>query len=533
MNLLIVDDEVDAIQTVINKVDWSRLPFSHRYTATSKAQAIEQITTRTIDVLLCDIEMPRGSGLELLEWINQEGHDIACIFMTCHADFSYAQQAIQLGSEDYVLKPLDFQSLGDTLGQTAKKLAERRRLQQIDSHWADSQREITRQFWRKLFSGDIAANRESMLQYWSQQHLDFPVDNQFLPLLLVVKRWEESVSKEDQKLFSYALRNVADEIFTLEQSQREVIPLGEDKVLVLLSLEHPQAPAAQKETLDEHGRAVVRVAEEYLSASVCCYVGEAVEITQLPQQLDQLVALDFNNVLLSEQVIFLRENITRYQEHQGEHYTLWHELVAGGQYNTLRRTIEEELAKALAEHRLTREYLSQMSGAFYVVLFEYSLKNSLYRKELFRTEEAARLSQNASDSMEDFLQWVKYSTHLLEGYDKERTQVSDPVEQAKAYIEANLEQELTVESVAEAVYLHPDYLNRIFKREEGQVISRYITEQKIQRAKWLLTHTEHDIGEVAARVGYYNYSSFRRNFTRLVNMSPSEYKSKMIENNDQ
>ena len=53
---------------------------------------------------MSDIEMPGESGLQLLEWVRNEQMEIACIFLTAHADFTYAKTAMRLDSVDYILQ---------------------------------------------------------------------------------------------------------------------------------------------------------------------------------------------------------------------------------------------------------------------------------------------------------------------------------------------------------------------------------------------------------------------------------------------
>lgn len=102
VDILIVDDEISAIEAVQKGIHWDKLAVSSIYTATSMKEAIEQLNKHNIDIMLSDIEMPRGTGLELLQWLKQNKPEVGCIFMTCHADFKYAQKAIQLGSIDYL-----------------------------------------------------------------------------------------------------------------------------------------------------------------------------------------------------------------------------------------------------------------------------------------------------------------------------------------------------------------------------------------------------------------------------------------------
>ncbi len=121
MNLLIVDDEISSIRAVSHMLDWETIGIDRCFTALSAAEARQCMEENQIDLLLCDIEMPQQSGLELLEWVNEQQLQISCVYMTCYAEFSYAQKAIQLGSEAYLLKPIDPEELKSVLTAAIQK----------------------------------------------------------------------------------------------------------------------------------------------------------------------------------------------------------------------------------------------------------------------------------------------------------------------------------------------------------------------------------------------------------------------------
>lgn len=129
MKLLIVDDEVLAIQGLVDDIPWEELHFDEIFTATSYAQAVNLLRTKQIDVLLCDIEMPLRSGLDLVKWVKEQKPDIQCIFLTCHDSFAFARQAIELECVGYVLKPADTYEVMEVLrkaeGKVKKALAQK------------------------------------------------------------------------------------------------------------------------------------------------------------------------------------------------------------------------------------------------------------------------------------------------------------------------------------------------------------------------------------------------------------------------
>ena len=87
MNLLIVDDNVPMVRGLKKSVDWEKLSVRHVYEAFSIAQARKILEEETIDLLLCDIEMPSGSGLDLLEWVNEQKICCVSVILSSFADF--------------------------------------------------------------------------------------------------------------------------------------------------------------------------------------------------------------------------------------------------------------------------------------------------------------------------------------------------------------------------------------------------------------------------------------------------------------
>ena len=99
MNLLIVNDEMLTAETMKTDIEWKSYGIDEVYTAFDAGQARTVIQSQTVDIMLCDIEMPGDNGIELLRWVRNENLPIECIFLTCHPKFSYAQEAITLNSD--------------------------------------------------------------------------------------------------------------------------------------------------------------------------------------------------------------------------------------------------------------------------------------------------------------------------------------------------------------------------------------------------------------------------------------------------
>lgn len=85
---------------------------------------------------------------------------------------------------------------------------------------------------------------------------------------------------------------------------------------------------------------------------------------------------------------------------------------------------------------------------------------------------------------------------------------------------------ITREELASQVFLSPDYMAKVFKKETGKRISDYLSEVRLQEAKCLLTDTTRSISDIASSLSYANFSGFSRMFKSETGLSPAEYRKK-------
>jgi two-component system, response regulator YesN len=121
MNILLVDDDQTTLRRLQTEVAWASLDISNQYCATSAAMARAILARYQIHLLICDIEMPMENGLQFISEIRKSGADISCIILTAHARFSFAQEAVALGVESYILKPLDIPQVERTVAKAIAK----------------------------------------------------------------------------------------------------------------------------------------------------------------------------------------------------------------------------------------------------------------------------------------------------------------------------------------------------------------------------------------------------------------------------
>lgn len=111
MNLLIVDDEIVTTQVLEEQLDRALLSIDQIYVAYNTSMARDILQKNKVELILCDIEMPKENGIHFLEWVREQKIQTEVIFLTSHEKFEYAYGAVQNGAANYLLKPIDMNKI--------------------------------------------------------------------------------------------------------------------------------------------------------------------------------------------------------------------------------------------------------------------------------------------------------------------------------------------------------------------------------------------------------------------------------------
>ena len=126
--VMLADDENLILQGLENIIEWEELGLEIVSKASNGQEAIDKISNEKnisialLDVMLPDMSMPQVTGLELLKELKKINSYVKFIILSGYDDFSYAKKAIELGVENYILKPIDEEELEKTLKNTINKI---------------------------------------------------------------------------------------------------------------------------------------------------------------------------------------------------------------------------------------------------------------------------------------------------------------------------------------------------------------------------------------------------------------------------
>ncbi|HBA63177.1 MAG TPA: hypothetical protein DCZ20_04900 [Lachnospiraceae bacterium] len=175
MKILIVDDELIALNILKQSVRWRELGITEVYTAMNADAAKKILMTENIDLALCDIELPGESGLDLICWIQKIYPGIVCIILTAFPDFNYARSAISLGVFEYLLKPTSPTEIESTVKKAIERIEADRTPQPVDG--TESVRDqdavaAVKQYIEKHYNDVITRNMLEKLVSFNHDYLN-------------------------------------------------------------------------------------------------------------------------------------------------------------------------------------------------------------------------------------------------------------------------------------------------------------------------------------------------------------------------
>ncbi|MDO5733073.1 MAG: AraC family transcriptional regulator [Eubacteriales bacterium] len=169
--------------------------------------------------------------------------------------------------------------------------------------------------------------------------------------------------------------------------------------------------------------------------------------------------------------------------------------------------------------RLYRVFLNAMNQAHYHLFlheFDISLHELCYKHGLVFHE---------VETWEDFL---RAGREILDGYAKAAIAMREGdntgIPRVIQYIRSHLDGDLSLEVLADQVYLNKSYFCTLFREVTGKNVTHFIRAERMRQADLLLVGTDYSVEEIAKRCGYNSSAYFATVFKRYYNMQPSEYR---------
>lgn len=464
MRICVVDDEREVRISIIQKLT-EFCPHEEIFDVGFGLQALEQIPIIQPDLIFLDIRMPEMDGLELLQQLKTAYPFMHVVIISGFDDFEYARRALQYGAMDYMLKPADRRQLKANVERVKRE------------------HEVVFQQQFELLE---SKQHERVLRF-----KDLELYN--LSLWFNERQWKTVLFQEESPTrLADCKQSPHQMMFTFKTAG------GIEGAVVKSSLEDNEKGFMTKEScLPFLGEQIARMEQQIFFAD------KALTDNRRPDMIR-------NEAQQLRKRIFVQA-VRGDSDGLAQTLTGWLDCLALLPLKELRRECAQLMAAL--ESGMTRQEqevlvldedtLYYWHNWVYHYRTWHELKHHIYRLVVGGVTALNELSQEKTETAG--WSWFDQALKLMDN--------------AK-------DAAMSLESVAEAVNVHPVTLSRMFKQQMGVTFVRYLTVKRLKLAQELLLTTDKRINDISDEAGYSDYRYFRTLFKKEFGCSPSEYRAK-------
>lgn len=505
-HVLVAEDEPLILNNIAKKIEKVSPELKIIGKAQSGREALNILASVSVDILITDIEMPGMNGLDLICRVKEMYPTIHIVILSGYNNFEYARTALRYGVEDYLLKPIEQESLNQILQDICRKLKEEyrsssRNILSLALNRSDSEQpsyQNTNQlpstlhddcfFLIHITLGNISTGTP-MLQSGSDQEFDdlwgqLSFVQCFKENSTIERFWviDEKAASQKFLILHVNSENTSLKYYVLLLENFLSKQLHQFPYLLLTY----NVPISYRKLWEK---------AEFLRSSVdiWSYPFRQVsfilnEDTPLPEQAPVTILDDLN-------LLFLQHTQDQFIQ-------------------TIHSTISRVLPypTSLLCHCLQLIYKIASS------IFHFD------RQECTLAMNGILCQLPVMKTPEDFISAVDSSLKELVLKNTAMTDSTTLSFRIKQYVEVNFKEQITLTDLSNNFGYTPSYINRIFKKDYGLSPLQYLTNLRICRAKDLLKRNpDINISAIAESVGYSDPRYFSRIFKNEIGMTPSEW----------
>ncbi len=532
LRILVVDDEKLIRKGIVKTIGAMEKGYTVIGEAANGIEALEIIKREKPDVVITDIKMPKMDGVQLITNVDKSFVNVKKIVLSGFDEFNYVRAAMKNGASDYLLKPVDFEQLGNLLEKIENDIKWE---QEKKTNMIDLKIKLNQSFplLREQFIHEIICEGKCSaydrikenLQYFNI-HLSAGKYQVIIVSIDDYRYYCEEIGSEQSKINLFIKRNISEESvsnFTeyfsvmediglviacsISESNSKSINLIADKIYKNLTdntgLRYTISvgkPANRFEELkDSYDSAFETLKRRfYLNAS---------KVIVFDEEAKNFNKNNFNGLMESYQtrlkscVDILNEK--QIQEVLEELCTKLKEINL--EPSDAIKVLVDIFTRLQVENVNFKEAVTESYG------FDYS-----YEKSIILFDTLVELKKYTS----------KVFTEVI-GNLKARCSKKDIklIEVVKEYILKHYNEDITLSRVADTVYVNPNYLSEVFKAQTGESFVDYFTRIRIEKAKELIKNVKSKTYTVGELVGYDDPAYFSKVFKKVVGVSPTEYRN--------
>lgn len=533
--VFLVEDENVVREGIRKNILWEKCGFIYTGDASDGELALPLIRKIQPDLIITDIKMPFMDGLALIELVRKELPRTKIVIISGHDDFSYAQQAIQMGVDQYLLKPIIKEKLVEILIELHTKMKDEQRQQEyIESFQQESQEYENfsrRRFFEQIVTGGLSVSTISEIA----KTMNIEINAQFYNIVLfslssseydgsAPESYTEDLASVQDNVTKFIIGHPRFILFRWNITTYAVLVKGlqndiERNTLDCIENIKSRCAAAGHDVgwHIAYGTPVSR-----LSAIPTCFA-EASRI------LSYRYLCPEEHILSEASMLALRGKKPSQTNEGNKEIDLEHirKFLSTGSEKEIDNFIDRLFQNVGEEFASLPMFCKYFTMTIYFAATKY-LDSIGYRMDSLWSQKFQPYD-NASTPEEAKQYARQVIKQVIKLRDCESTkQQNNLLKQAIDFINENYSDvSISLNKVAKEVNISPNYLSAIFSQEVGQTLIEYLTSKRIDEAKLMLRQTDDRLREIAFAIGYKDPHYFSFVFKKVSGCTPSEYRRGM------
>lgn len=516
--VILVDDEPIILRSLKVAIPWNELKLTIVGEARNGEEALRLVRELSPHMIISDIRMPGIDGITLMKEVLAENSKRLFIFISGYGEFEYAREALREGAFDYLLKPIDHDELIEMILR-AKKALEKQMENDKLLHSVQMLSTLARE---RMFAEFIDGN-SSPLQHMSWLE-NSELESDFFMAVIQLDHFmklDERWTMEEKRLWLFAIRNILGE-WSLEHGGLTVFPFHSGEWILLF----PSSQSGKKESL---GSDIIQQIK--INTKLSCSVGfsqSTVGIEQLSSAYQSAVKALYRRFYRGQEGVFVDSGSDVVSDPTEAKYPKRLETEILGCIRTLNKErmliLFDETQSYLETYAPTKEMAERMIVELTVVLYrQFEQMNLLLEWSLEGLLQELH-SQGTLSGIMDVLK-VNFGKWIMESVgNHSRENVQAVISKSQEYISNNYHKDLSIEEVSELADLSISHFCMLFKQVSGYTFLEYLTQCRIEKARYILKNSNVKVYQVAPLVGYQDPRYFTQVFKKVTGMTPSEFR---------
>ena len=539
LKIFLAEDEVIVRETIKRMIPWEDLGFELVGEAADGEMALPLLLRQKPDLLITDIKMPFMDGLTLAKVAKKEIPGLKVVILSGYDDFNYAKQAINIGVEDYLLKPITKNALIERLTEIRSRYEHEKTQKEYYEKFHREMRAYEKNSSRDFFEALVSGSMDMMEIYRRSEKLGLDIVAEAYNVLIFTMNCEEDFSGQREGYSEWEAESLEllEEFFS-ENTSAMLFRCNIFSYGVLIK--------GQKETIEENTRSCVSEIQRIFDRKEqkrqwFVAAGEPVErLSQIQKSYYSASRAFSHRYLYDENILYYDEMASMEKKNVTEDDSTY-----------LQKVDVNALNPAILQKFLSNGLLEETEN--FVKDYFYAIGQEPLESLVFRNY----VTLNVRFSVMSFLKEIGCDTRTLEQEDTEDvlSESSKSLENAIAYAEKIIsqaialrdqnsgnknrsilktavdfidshytEEDMSLNKAANAANVSANHFSALFSQNMGQTFIEYLTNLRMNKAKEYLRCTSMRSSEIAGEIGYKDAHYFSYLFKKTQGMTPSDYR---------